>query len=82
MALLLQSMDQSVTEMFKAFYLLIHETDREDKQAAVREFWRSYTIMKGVNNIEASWDEVTQANMNAVWRMWPECVRDFPGFAT
>uniref|UniRef100_UPI00358F6F9C uncharacterized protein isoform X1 n=1 Tax=Myxine glutinosa TaxID=7769 RepID=UPI00358F6F9C len=82
---LLQPMDQGIITMLKTYYLrgmMAHlvRMDRKDKPT-LREFWKGYTIKNAVDNIAASWDEVTQANMNGVWRkLWPECVHDFRGF--
>jgi hypothetical protein len=41
----------------------------------------SYNILKGINNIDAAWEEVTSICMYKVWRkLWPECVQDFREF--
>ncbi|XP_041053574.1 tigger transposable element-derived protein 1-like [Carcharodon carcharias] len=82
---LLQPMAQGVIAAFKAYYLrrtfsqLLSETDGENAPS-VREFWRGYNILKGINNIADSWDEVTSSCLNGVWqKMWPECVSDHGG---
>ncbi|XP_051885228.1 tigger transposable element-derived protein 1-like [Pristis pectinata] len=81
----IQPMDQGVISNFKAYYLrcifkqLSEITDGQDKQS-IREFWRSYNMMKAIENISASWAEVTSVCMNNVWRkLWPEVCGDSVG---
>ncbi|XP_034641943.1 tigger transposable element-derived protein 1-like [Trachemys scripta elegans] len=71
---------------FKAYYLqrtfsvLIKETAGEGK-SSVKEFWKFYNILNGVENIDASWEEVTSQCMNSIWhRAWPDAVHSFVGF--
>ncbi|KAH1186904.1 hypothetical protein KIL84_019653 [Mauremys mutica] len=71
---------------FKAYYLqrifsmLIKETADEGKPS-VKEFWKSYNILKGMENIDTSWEQVTLQCMNGVWpRAWPDAVHSFMGF--
>ncbi|XP_042221465.1 tigger transposable element-derived protein 1-like [Homarus americanus] len=82
---MLQPMDQGVISSFKAYYLrramsqLIGETDDAGKPS-IKEFWRGYHILKAVKNTGQSWKEVTDDNMNGVWRkLWLECVRTLKG---
>ncbi|XP_067119167.1 tigger transposable element-derived protein 1-like [Centruroides vittatus] len=67
---LIQPMDQGVISNFgqpnfKAYYLqrtflqLINKTDGADKQS-IRDFWKNYNIMDAVDNINLSWNEVTE----------------------
>lgn len=66
-------MDQGAIANFKAYYhrrtfrQLIHETDGEGRQS-MREWWKSYNIMKSIHNIEEAWKEVKMSCMNGVWR--------------
>ncbi|KAM6223841.1 tigger transposable element-derived protein 1 [Rhynchocyon petersi] len=78
---LIQPMGQGVASIFKAHYLrrtfehILEATDGEDK-AAVREFWRAYSIMDAVDNIALAWEGLKPATMNTVWKkIWPECVQ-------
>ncbi|XP_038669700.1 tigger transposable element-derived protein 1-like [Scyliorhinus canicula] len=82
---LIQPMTQGAIAAFKAYYLrrifsqLIIETGGENAPS-VREVWRGYNILKGINNIADSWDEVSLSYLNGVWwKMWPECVSDHEG---
>lgn len=77
---ILQPMDQGAIANFKAYYhrrtfsQLIHETDGEGRQS-MREWWKSYNIMKAIHNIEEAWKEVKKSCMNGVWRnLWPDVV--------
>lgn len=77
---ILQPMDQGAIANFKAYYhrrtfgQLIRETDGEGQQS-MRDWWKSYNIMKAVQNIAAAWNEVKLSCMNGVWRnLWPDVV--------
>ncbi|CAM2116375.1 unnamed protein product [Caretta caretta] len=60
--------------------MLIKETAGEGKPS-VKEFWKSYNILNGVENIDTSWEEVTSQCMNGIWRCaWPDAVHSFIGF--
>uniref|UniRef100_A0A8C4RA68 HTH CENPB-type domain-containing protein n=1 Tax=Eptatretus burgeri TaxID=7764 RepID=A0A8C4RA68_EPTBU len=83
---LLQPMDQGVIASFKAYYLrrtfsqATKATEGENAQT-LKEFWKGYNIYNAVRNIGESWNEVTQTNMNGVWRkLCPDFVDDFQGF--
>lgn len=83
---LIQPMDQGVIATFKAYYLrrtfeqLLKETDGEGKPS-IREWWKQFTILRSIDNISTSWEEVTEKCMNGVWRkIWPDGVNDFSGF--
>uniref|UniRef100_A0AAQ5X1R0 HTH CENPB-type domain-containing protein n=1 Tax=Amphiprion ocellaris TaxID=80972 RepID=A0AAQ5X1R0_AMPOC len=63
---LLQPMDQAVDS---------------DPEMTLRSYWKSYNIFNCIKNIEASWREVSEVNLNAVWRpLCPQFVNDFRGF--
>lgn len=77
---LIQPMDQGVISNFKSYYLrrsfkmLLSETDGPDKPT-MQQFWKSFNILKAINIISESWEEVKPSCMNGVWRkIWPECV--------
>ena len=43
----------------------------------LRDYWKSYDIMKGISNISAAWSEVSKSCMNGIWRkLWPDCIPD------
>lgn len=76
----IQPMDQGVISTFKSYYLrrtfklLLSETDGQDKPTML-EFWKKFNIMKAIEIISDSWEEVKPSCMNGVWRkIWPECV--------
>ncbi|KAH1184835.1 hypothetical protein KIL84_012776 [Mauremys mutica] len=71
---------------FKTYYLqrtfsiMIKETAGEGKPS-VKEFWKFYNILNGVENIDVSCEEVTWQCMNGLWcRAWPDAVHSFVGF--
>lgn len=74
-------MRQGVASVFKAHYLrrtfehILEATDGE-ATAAVREFWRRYSILDAVDNITVAWEALRPARMNNVWKkIWPQCVQ-------
>ena len=79
---LIQPMDQGVISNFKGYYLrrtsrqLIDKTDGEGKQS-IRDFWKNYNIMDAVDNINLSWNEVTEKCLKGEWKnVWPELSKD------
>ena len=78
----IQPMDQGVISNFKSYYLrrtfkqLLSATDANDT-TTMKEFWKNYNVLKAVNNIGDSWNEVKLSCMNGVWRkIWPECIKN------
>jgi hypothetical protein len=67
---LIQRMDQNVISNFKPYCLrstfkeLVEEIDGKDKQS-IRDWWKSFDIMKSIRNIVAAWEEVTTNCMNS-----------------
>uniref|UniRef100_A0A3Q3D260 HTH CENPB-type domain-containing protein n=1 Tax=Hippocampus comes TaxID=109280 RepID=A0A3Q3D260_HIPCM len=83
---LLQPMDQGVIANFKKYYtrrtykMALKAVD-SDPEMTLRSYWKSYNIFNCIKNIEASWHEVSEVNLNAVWRpLCPQFVSDFRGF--
>ncbi|GFS43521.1 tigger transposable element-derived protein 1 [Trichonephila inaurata madagascariensis] len=75
---LIQPMDQGVISNFKAYYLrrtfkqMFEKTDGEEKQS-IREFWKNYNVMNAVENINLSWNEITERSLKGVWKnIWPD----------
>ena len=75
---LIQPMDQGVISNFKAYYLrrtftqLFEKTDGQNKQS-IRDFWKNYNILDAVENINLSWNEVTEKCLKGVWKkIWPD----------
>lgn len=71
-------MDQGVISNFKAYYLrrtfkqMFEKIDGEEKQS-IREFWKNYNIMNAVENINLSWNEITERSLKGVWKnIWPD----------
>ena len=64
-------MDQGVISNFKAYYLrrtfkqMFEKTDGEEKQS-IREFWKNYNIMNAVENINLSWNEITEKSLKGI----------------
>ncbi|KAK4313776.1 hypothetical protein Pmani_014899 [Petrolisthes manimaculis] len=53
----------------------------ENGKKTLREFWKDFNIYTAVKNIGESWEEVTESNMNGVWKkLCPYLVNDFKGF--
>ncbi|KAK4300258.1 hypothetical protein Pmani_027528 [Petrolisthes manimaculis] len=82
----IQPMDQGIISTFKAYYLrctmrqLLDAVDKPDKPT-IKQFWSNYNIKKAIDNIDASWKEVSENAMNGSWRkLWEDCVTDFTGF--
>ncbi|XP_068247804.1 tigger transposable element-derived protein 1-like [Palaemon carinicauda] len=83
---LLQPMDQGVIANFKKYYtrrtyrMALKAVD-SDPEMTLRSYWKSYNIFNCVKNIDASWREVTEVNLNAVCRsLCSQFVNDFRGF--
>ncbi|XP_067932973.1 tigger transposable element-derived protein 1-like [Watersipora subatra] len=81
-----EPMDQGVIANFKKYYtrrtyrMALKAVD-SDLEMTLRSYWKSYNILNCVKNIDASWREVTEVNLNAVWRLLcPQFVNDFRGF--
>ncbi|XP_067945123.1 tigger transposable element-derived protein 1-like [Watersipora subatra] len=79
-------MDQGVIANFKKYYtrrtyrMALKAVDY-DPEMTLRSYWMSYNIFNCVKSIDASWCEVTEVNLNAVWRLLcPQFVNDFRGF--
>ena len=84
---LIQPMDQDVIPNFKSYYLqrifklLLSETDVDvPEKPTMQHFWKSFNILKAIDIISESWEEVKLSGMNGVWRkIWPECVHKKKG---
>ncbi|XP_053572819.1 tigger transposable element-derived protein 1-like [Bombina bombina] len=77
----LQPMDEGIIATFKAYYLrqtfteMVRVLDRSD--TTIKDYWHSFNILKGINNINAAWEEVTVNCLNGVWRkLLPECIHN------
>ncbi|GFQ83316.1 tigger transposable element-derived protein 1-like [Trichonephila clavata] len=46
---------------------MFEKTDEEEKQS-IREFWKNYNIMNAVENINLSWNDVTEKCLNGAWK--------------
>ncbi|CAK9816146.1 Tigger transposable element-derived protein 1 [Anthophora plagiata] len=75
---LIQPMNQGVISNFKAYYLrrtlkqMFEKIDGEEKQS-IREFWKNYNIMNAVENINLSWNEITERSLKGVWKnIWSD----------
>lgn len=78
----LQPMDQGVVAYFKAYYLRrtftqVAKAIRSTGSTKPIETWRGYDILKAIDNICLSWNEVSCRTMNGAWKgLWPDCVED------
>ncbi|CAM4463223.1 unnamed protein product [Lepidochelys kempii] len=85
-ASLLKPMDQGVMATFRTYYLqrtvsMLRKEMAGEGKPSVKEFWKSYNILNGMENMDASWEEVTSQCMNGVWHhAWPDAVHSFLGF--
>jgi len=51
---------------------MFEKTDGEEKQS-IREFWKNYNIMNALENINLSWNEITERSLKGVWKnVWPD----------
>lgn len=58
-----------------------HFDATDSDTTTMKQFYYAYNIKKAIENIDASWKEVTPETMNGCWKkVWPECVSDFGGF--
>ena len=83
---ILQPMDQGSVTTFKAIYLrtifsqAVDAIDA-DSELSLLDFWKQYDILKGIKNLAAAWEAVTENCMNGIWK---KCVKryvnTFPGF--
>ena len=46
---------------------MFEQTDGE-KKLSIREFWKNYNIMNAVENINLSWNEITERYLKRVWK--------------
>jgi len=72
---LLQPMDQGVIAAFKAYYLrqslqeMIRQMDTSG--VSLKEYRKDYNILKAIDNIKMTWEEVTVSYMKGVWhKIW------------
>lgn len=79
-------MDQTAICTFKAITskLIMAQIFRaldQDSDLKICQFWKKYTIKKGIENIDMAWREVDGSTMNgARGKLWPQCVYNFDGF--
>ena len=58
---------------------MVRVFDRSVK--TIKNYWGSFIILKGINNINAAWEEVSVNYSNGVWRhLLPYFMHDFTGF--
>ncbi|XP_037912044.1 tigger transposable element-derived protein 1-like [Hermetia illucens] len=84
-------MDQGVIATFKAYYL--HRAFRQwverlddiigldkDRKLSIKGIWKNFHILKTVEIIEASWQEVTSGTVNKAGRkIWPKAIESPSG---
>ena len=64
-------MDQGVIAAFKAYYLrqslqeMIRQMDTSG--VSLKEYRKDYNILKAIDNIKMTWEEVTVSYMKGVW---------------
>ena len=70
---------------FKAYYLhldfmgVVRVLDRS--QNTIKDYWRSSKVLKGINNINIAWEEVSVKCLNGDWRKYlPPFMNEFTGF--
>ncbi|XP_070614248.1 tigger transposable element-derived protein 1-like [Erythrolamprus reginae] len=84
---LIQPMDQGVIRAFKALYTrnslqaLVEAMDVDDN-FSLKAYWREYTILSCLKNIQKALTEMKKETMNSCWKkLWPEVVKDYRGFS-
>ena len=54
---------------------MFEKTGGEEKQS-IREFWINYNIMNAIENINLSWNEITERSLKGVWKnVWPDLIK-------
>jgi hypothetical protein len=80
--LLFQPMDQRVIATYylcQTFIPMARVVDRSDKTN--KDYWHSFNILKGINNIKAAWEEASANCSNGMWhKLLPEFMHDFTGY--
>ena len=57
---------------------MVRVLDRSDK--TIKGYWHLFDILKGINNINAVWEEMSVNCLDGVWRkLLPEFIHDFTG---
>ena len=69
-------MNQGVIAAFKAFYFRqsLQEMIRQMETSGVslKEYWKDYNIVKDIDNLKMTWEEVTVSCMKEMWhKRWP-----------
>jgi hypothetical protein len=55
----------------QTFMEMVRVLDRSDK--TVKDYWCSFDILKGINNIDTAWEDVSVNCVNGVWcKLLPE----------
>ena len=82
---LVQPMDWEVRATLKAYYFcqtfveMVRFLDGSDK--TIKDYWGLFDILKGINNINAAWEEVSVNYLNGLWhQLLPDFMHDFTGF--
>lgn len=58
---------------------LVRVFDRSGK--TMKDYWRSFDILKVINNTDAAWEEVSMNCLTGVWlELLPKFVHHFAGF--
>lgn len=71
-AALVQPLSQGIFATFKGCYLRqilsqAIESSTGVESVSLLDFWRNYNIKNAINNISASWNEISSADMVSVW---------------
>lgn len=71
---ILQPIDQGAIANLKALYLRITFSmavlATEDDTIDLRQFWKDYTILHCIKNIEKAWKQVTVKCMQGIWKKY------------
>ena len=86
---ILQPMDQGVISNFKiycfrnTFYkatAVISDSSDRSGQSQLKIFWKEFTILDVIMNINDSWEEVKITTQTGIWKKWiPTFMNDFEG---
>lgn len=73
---LLQPMDQGVIATFMEMVKVLKRSEK-----IIKDYWCTFNILKGINNTDTAWDEVSVNYLDGKWcKLLPKIMHDFTCF--